>query len=78
MTYYIGVFSEEDSEYTIVASFASNEHIIKAINGISSSITVTSHPKIYLEFPHNIRDEAIKFIFTKEFGNFNAYVNYYN
>ena len=78
MAYYIGVYSEEDAEYTIVASYAVYEHIIKAMNGISSSIKVTKHPKIYLEFPHNMHDSSIKFIFTKEFGSFNAYINYYH
>lgn len=41
MVYYIGVYSEEDAEYTIVASYAVKEHIIKALNGISGSVTLS-------------------------------------
>ena len=78
MTFYIGVFSDENAEYTIVASYAVKEHVIKAMNGISSSVTISSDKKIILEYPHNIHNESLKFIFTREYGNFNAYINYYD
>ena len=47
MTFYIGVFSDENAEYTIVASYAVKEHVIKAMNGISSSVTISSDKKLY-------------------------------
>ena len=78
MTFYIGVFSEENAEYTIVASYAVNEHIIKAINGISSSLKISFAPKIILEYPHTSHNESLKFIFTKEYGSFNVYINYFD
>jgi len=48
------------------------------LNGISGYITVHAFPRIYLEVPHNMHNESIKFIFTKEYGNFAAYINAFN